>query len=130
MAYETAVLKQLEAYTAKHLSRMGGFSPHIRLTDYILPKDPKFAIIMQPQGLISTSAKILHFLLSFVPRFSSIPFNPLKVPKGPFFARLLDPWYEGYGINADKVYLNMKNRKNPSLVNTSTQLIDYLHSIA
>ena len=34
MAYETAVLKQLEAYTAKHLSRMGGFSPHIRLTDY------------------------------------------------------------------------------------------------
>ncbi len=34
MAYETAVLKQLEAYTAKHLSRMGGVSPHIRLTDY------------------------------------------------------------------------------------------------
>ena len=34
MAYETAVLKQLEAYTAKHISRMGGFSPHIRLTDY------------------------------------------------------------------------------------------------
>jgi hypothetical protein len=36
MAYETAVLKQLEAYTAKHLSRMGGVSPHIRLTDYRL----------------------------------------------------------------------------------------------
>ena len=34
MAYETAVLKQLGAHTAKHLSRMGGFSPHIRLTDY------------------------------------------------------------------------------------------------
>ena len=34
MAYETAVLKQLEAYTAKHLSRMGGVSPHIRLTHY------------------------------------------------------------------------------------------------
>ena len=31
MAYETAVFKQLEAYTAKHLSRMGGVSPHIRL---------------------------------------------------------------------------------------------------
>jgi hypothetical protein len=36
MAYETAVLKQLEAYTAKHLSRMGGVSPHIRLTDYLM----------------------------------------------------------------------------------------------
>ena len=34
MAYETAMLKQLKAYTAKHLSRMGGVSPHIRLTDY------------------------------------------------------------------------------------------------
>ena len=39
MAYETAVLKQLEAYTAKHLSRMGGFSPHIRLTDYLCAKN-------------------------------------------------------------------------------------------
>ena len=34
MAYETAVLMQLGARTAKHLIRMGGFSPHIRLTDY------------------------------------------------------------------------------------------------
>ena len=39
MAYETAVLKQLEAYTAKHISRMGGFSPHIRLTDYKLNRN-------------------------------------------------------------------------------------------
>ena len=41
MAYGMAVLKQLEAYTAKHLSRMGGFSTHIRLTDYVtwLKKD-------------------------------------------------------------------------------------------
>ena len=34
MAYETAVLMQLGARTAKHPIRMGGFSPHIRLTDY------------------------------------------------------------------------------------------------
>ena len=32
MAYETAVLMQLGARTAKHLIRMGGFSP---LTDYV-----------------------------------------------------------------------------------------------
>ena len=48
MAYETAVLMQLGARTAKHPIRMGGFSAHIRLTDY---GDTGELIVLDYRGL-------------------------------------------------------------------------------